>query len=288
MLKNDIENLRTLDIVGVCALLGLVQDEADKKQFIGHGCRISVNGLKWFDHNNNKGGGGAIDLTMHVQHSTFTNAVSFLGNFSGEVVTLSQIAASVKTSHTKKTTIPAVNLDNLPTVTDYLTTKRGLNKDLVKWCIDKGIIYADSRANCVFKYGSNGAELRGTGTRQWRGVYGTIEHGFILPANKAQGVAVCESAIDALSYKQLNKDMIVVSLAGNGNHTVIAQAVSVAIKKAIPVYIATDNDKGGDIAEKLILDYGFSIDFKDFFQSRPYEGFKDWNEYLIKTNWYQT
>ena len=144
------------------------------------------------------------------------------------------------------------------------------------------MIYADSRANCVFRYGANGAELRGIGSVQWRAFYGVKECGFILPAKNAQFIAVLESAIDALSFRQMFKhNSIAVSIAGDGNHKIMNQVIEIAKTKGLIILSAFDNDKGGDIANKALLDcaYRHGVDVR---QRRPQYG-KDYNEQL---HWY--
>ncbi len=269
----DIESLRQLDLTAACSVLGLERDSTDTQQFKTDGFRIDVNGLKWFDHHAQKGGGGAIDLTMHVKKISFISACNYLGSFNGELPAVTHTT----TAPARTTKPPAPNQSNLPAVMAYLTDKRGLNVDLVRWCTENGLIYADSRRNCVFMYGLTGSELRGTGAVQWRSVYGTIERGFILPARNAVGVAVLESAIDALSYRQLHRDVITVSIAGNGNHKVINQAVNIAKAKNLPLISAFDNDKGGDIANKIATDNAALCGVK-VMQDRPIT--KDWNEFL--------
>jgi hypothetical protein len=275
----NIEELRQLDLVAVCSFLGLEPDQNDSKQFKNDSFRINVTGFKWYDHAAQKGGGGAIDLTMHVKNLSFMGACSFLGGVSGELPT----ATPNTTKTPKETTTKPPEADNshLPAVMAYLTDLRGLNADLVRWCFEKGLIYADSRRNCVFRYGTIGAELRGTGAIQWRGVYGVIEQGFILPARAAVGVAVLESAIDALSYRQLHREIITVSIAGNSNHKATNHAVSLAKSKNLPIISAFDSDQGGDIANTILSEYGAKLGV-NVIQDRPTTA-KDWNEALLKS-----
>jgi hypothetical protein len=185
-----------------------------------------------------------------------------------------------KTPKEAATKPPEADNAHLSVVTAYLTDKRGLNADLVSWCITNGLIYADSRRNCVFRYGMIGAELRGTGAVQWRAVYGVIEQGFILPAHAAVGVAVLESAIDALSYRQLHRHTITVSIAGNSNRKAISHAVNLAKSKNLPVLSAFDNDQGGNIANDILNEYGAKLGV-NVIQDRPTA--KDWNEVLLKS-----
>ena len=51
----NIEQLRQLDVTAVCCLLGLEHDPTDTKQFKTDGFRIAVDGLKWFDHEAERG-----------------------------------------------------------------------------------------------------------------------------------------------------------------------------------------------------------------------------------------
>ncbi|MEI6706039.1 MAG: toprim domain-containing protein [Methylococcales bacterium] len=280
-MKANIEQLRQLDLILISSRLGLEQDQNDSKQFKSDSYRISLTGQKWFDHNANIGGGGAIDLTMHIKQITFTNAVNWLTGVDSVVLLQSHNNINKKLAlKQKKSSIPIPNANNLQMVKNYLTSQRGLNADLVQWCITKGLIYADSRSNCVFMYGVRGAELRGTDSIvQWRSIYGTIEHGFILPAQNAQGVALLESAIDALSYRQLHRKIITCSMAGNSNHTVMNQAVFIAKANNLPVLSAFDADKGGDIANTILSQYA-ALNGVKIVQDRPIQG-KDWNDVLL-------
>jgi hypothetical protein len=272
----DIDKLRFIDLPSICALFGLAPDPSDPKQFKNTEFRLCLNGYKWFDHSAGQGGGGAVDLIMHLKHLPFMAACSYLNNASGELSPTIHTAAAT-TRAARATRPPAANNDHLPAVLDYLTIQRGLNVKLIEWCINRGFIYADSRRNCVFMYGEKGAELRGTGSMQWRSIYGTIEHGFILPARNAVGVAVLESAIDALSYRQLHHDVIAVSIAGNSNHRIINQAIGIAKANNLPVLSAFDNDSGGNIADKTLSDCA-AINEVEIMQDRPIK--KDWNEVL--------
>ncbi len=113
----DIERLRQLDLMAVCAVLGLERDSADHKQFKTDGFRVCIDGLKWFDHNAGKGGGGAIDLTMHIKRLSFISAVNYLFSISGELPTVTH--SSTKTPPPRTTRPPAPNQNNLPV--DWIT-----------------------------------------------------------------------------------------------------------------------------------------------------------------------
>lgn len=277
-------HLRDLDVATMCVQLGLTPDPDDQNQYKSDGFRISVSGQKWYDHDAQYGSGGCIDLAMHVHKLSYVRAVALLSNITVNV-SRSGLSLLHKTE-LKKTKVPAtppaIAQHNISVVTDYLTLTRGINAELVRWCVDRGLIYADTRANCCFRYGENAVELRGTGQRQWRAVYGLPIKPFCLPAKNAVGVAVLESAIDALSYRQLHKNTITLSIAGDGNHKLIAWALYAAKKWNLPVISAVDNDKGGDIANKVIVLAAEKIGA--VYQSDRPKNFKDWNNELRGVN----
>lgn len=277
-------NLRDFDVALMCEHLGLKQDPDDANQYKTDGFRISVSGQKWYDHDAQFGSGGCIDLVMHVHNLSYVRAVAFLSNISVNV-SRGELSPLHKTEPKKKkepATPPAIARHNIHVVVDYLVSKRSINSELVHWCVDRDMIYADTRGNCCFRYGDNAVELRGTGTKQWRAVYGLPIKPFVLPAKSAIGVAVLESAIDALSYRQLHKNTITLSIAGDGNHKLIAWALCAAKNWGLPIISAVDNDQGGDIADKIILLSAEKADVV-YLSDRP-KNFKDWNNELRCTN----
>lgn len=271
----DINVLRQFDLKTLCINNGLHLDKDDKTQFKNDVFRIRINGFKWFDHHHGVGGGGAIDLVRHLLKVSYSEACQYLNN--ADPFLYSPTTKTQVNYKNRATTPPESSIQNLSAVIAYLINNRGLNHDLVTWCINAGAIYADYKNNCVFRYGTKGAELRGTGKIQWRSIYGTIEQGFILPAKNAIGVAVLESAIDALSYRQLHKDVITISIAGNSNKTVMNQAGLIAKNRKLPLLSAFDNDQGGSIADKVLNEIALLYE-TIVIQDRPTA--KDWNEQL--------
>ena len=94
-------------------------------------------------------------------------------------------------------------------------------------------------------------------------------------------MALVESAIDALSFRQLHKDMITVSIAGNSNRKIMQQALMIAITKNIDLVSAFDSDKGGDIANNTLQEIANNYK-KIVIQNRPIT--KDWNDQLKNLN----
>ena len=82
-------------------------------------------------------------------------------------------------------------------------------------------------------------------------------------------MAILESAIDALSYRQLNPTITACAIAGNGNGVLIRYALDMALQLGVPVFSSFDSDKGGNDGVNTVI------------QHRPPQSFKDWNEYLL-------
>jgi hypothetical protein len=269
----DAKQARNADLASVCESYGLTRDKADKAQFIGIGHRITINNYAWFDHSAGIGGGGAIDLAMHLYRCNYAQALNVL-NMSNVTATQRQ-PMPVKAYQQP----PKIAPENLPTVINYLTTKRGINRVIVDWCINRGMIYADYHKNCVFRYGAGACEMRGTGAVQWRSSRGEFKTGFFVPAREALGVALCESTIDALSYRQLHPRHCVMSLGGNSNAHIMQSALDYAIKQRIELISAFDNDKGGAVADTALIELARRSGVY-VVQKRSTLG-KDWNEHLL-------
>jgi len=100
--------------------------------------------------------------------------------------------------------------------------ERELDSVQVEYFYKQGLIYADSHRNVVFWNGAHVAELPGTGEISWLGLaHGSkrlAEGGFGFRAGEGpmERLVLVKSAIDAMSYYQLNGlgSYIVQSTAG--------------------------------------------------------------------------
>lgn len=243
----NIDNLRALPIIPILQAFGLSADPNDPKQFKDDRHRISIDGVKFCDHcchenREVKGsrGGGAIDLVKYLNNCNFVQAVEWLtgGNWQASTPTISQPAKPAQESF-----IPAANPAHLAHVRNYLTQnrKRNLDAKIVDWCIGKGVLFADDFKNCVFLYGT-GAELRGTGNIKWNRCYGQLNQAFFVSGSLLTGkVVFCESAIDALSYRQLNPTVPVFGTAGCQRYTLIKQVLQFAVAQGLTPVCGFDN-----------------------------------------------
>jgi hypothetical protein len=142
------------------------------------------------------------------------------------------------------------------------------------------LIYSDYKANACFKYGA-GVAMRGTGSVGFRANRGTLTECFTLPAKgSCEGVAVLESAIDALSYRQMNPTITACAIAGNGNGTLMRYALDMAAKQGVIVVSAFDSDKGGNEGHSRLI--ALNSGLCAIYEHRPPQGVKDWNDYLNK------
>ena len=116
------------------------------------------------------GGGGAIDLAMHLMDCDFKTALRWLdANFAA-------VPFLEKQRLNSKAFRPPPRCDaGLPIIKEYLCSRRRIPLQAVNALLKSGRLYADSRNNAVFPMlGKNaevvGAELRGTGAAKWRGM----------------------------------------------------------------------------------------------------------------------
>lgn len=270
---HDRTALRNLPLIPILQTFGLEPDAADRKQFKNTGHRISINrdNFKWYDHSASKGGGGAIDLVMHLNGCNFNQAYDWLNG--GSTWLQAEAAKAKPIEPFKESFVPAANTESLAAVRCYLIEQRKLEAVLVDWCIQNGLLYGDDFRNCVFLYGQNGAELRGSGTVKWNRCYGSLDQAFFIPGNKTHGkVVFCESAIDALSYRQLYVGVPVFSVAGCQRYSLIKQVLQFAIKHNITPVCGFDNDDEANKAYQKLCEENPRLVI-----GREVSKTKDWN-----------
>lgn len=240
------------------------------KVFVNDYHRVTITGELWNCHQCDKGGAGSIALVMHVLDLGFIQAKRWLGN---DVLIPMPIQQSKQ-----PTALPLSDKSTLPAVIAYLCDKRGLNRIMVDWCIHRGLIYSDSKRNACFRHGQ-GVAMRGTGSVGFRANRGVLTEPFTIPARfDADGVAILESAIDALSYRQLNPTKTVCAIAGNANGVLMRYVLDLAVRLDVPVFSAFDNDAGGNDGSDRLIKANGGVNV--IIQHRPPSDCKDWNDYL--------
>ncbi|AFZ04645.1 MobV family relaxase [Calothrix sp. PCC 6303] len=156
--KQQADQLRDLPLEDVAWHLGL--DKADKgdNRWKGLGQVININGSKWYDFTAEKGGGGAIDLVMHVAGCNFRSSLAWLCDRFGSEGMLRASRAKVEEQASKIVATEPVPqfvppLEDSPKwlhVKNYLIKARGLPENFVDGLHSKGWLYADEQQNAVF------------------------------------------------------------------------------------------------------------------------------------------
>jgi hypothetical protein len=222
--------VRQIPLEIVLTYRGATRDRYDRAKWYSEQGALSVTGAKFTNWHRSTGGGGAVDLVMHLAGVDCGAAVMWLEQHLGAGYAAARPPAVRSSSNSSKDAsearplrLPAPDHRTLPRVRRYLIHDRCLAVHLLEPLIEAGKVYADQRANAVFLMVAGkanrpiGAELRGTGARRW---YGTApgthkDLGFFwVGAKGSRKIVLCESAIDAISCFQLLGDCICISTSG--------------------------------------------------------------------------
>lgn len=235
---------------------------------------LSVTGPKFINWTCDRGGGGAIDLVMHLHQCGFMAALQWLEQHRADTAWPSAMPPLAR----GPLQLPAPDPQQLGRVQSYLVHQRGLPPALIEPCIDSGLLYADAQANAVFLLLGNearpvGAELRGTTNRPWRGMAPGSQKDlgyFAIGPSDPAAVVLCESAIDAISCLALHPQYRCLSTAGARPHP---RWLTTFLEQDVEMYCGYDADPTGDaMAQTMQLHY------PRVKRLRP--GKKDWNEVL--------
>jgi hypothetical protein len=213
-----VDGLRAIPLSTVLRAAGAEAERHDPAQWRTVQGVLSVNGVRFFNWNQDRGGGGAIDLAMHLRACDFNAAVQWLAQHSPGAGTPPPAAPPSQ----PVLALPPPAPGQLDRVTHYLIEQRRLPEALLRPLLDAGRLYADRRANAVFVLLGKerrpvGAELRGTSATAWRGLAPGSRKDlgyFACGIAHAHELVLCESAIDAISCAALYPDRLCLSTAG--------------------------------------------------------------------------
>ena len=238
---------------------------------------IVVTGTRWFDNKAGLGGGGAIDLVIHLAKVNFSAACRSLAN---EFVPLGSGQTALTfpkswqgSSHPEKKSfeelaaIYAVREDsNWPIARNYLIEQRKISHPLVDELHARGSIYANAHLpspSVVFLHRDQHGKVRGATLRDtkhhsvFRPCLGNKLTSWFAVGNLAEAdrIAAVESPIDALSYYSLSGcrggSLAVVSCAGA---TIPRELMLRAYDRSQAFVIALDNDPAGQRGRQKALD----------------------------------
>ena len=183
--RRQADFVRAIPLEVVLTSWGAVRDRRDKSQWRTPRGPLSVTGTKFYNWHTCQGGGGAIDLVMHLGGWDAKQAIEWLwrhlgGHTTGaEPTTHTKAAAnaasdagstsnstsssrccgaltnqgddsSTRCGRRRQLRLPAPSLANLQRVRRYLIERRGLSATILDSLIDEGKLYADARGNAVF------------------------------------------------------------------------------------------------------------------------------------------
>ena len=281
------DRVRDIPLETVLCFRGAQRDGHDKAKWHTERGPLSVTEPKFTNWQQGHGGGGAIDLVMHLAGVSFRAAVEWLEQHlaagqltAGEATTnCSSPTSSSTPEQTRQLRLPARDDRMLARVYQYLTA-RHLAVLLIEPLLKSGRLYAESRGNAVFLLVAGkanrpvGAELRGTGPRAWRGMApGTRKDQgyFWIGAKGSRELVLCESAIDAISCYQMHSQYICLSTAGVRANPLWLSGL---VKRGYQIYCGFDSDEPGDgCADRMMAIY------PAIKRLRPPA--HDWNEALV-------
>lgn len=272
--------VRKIELVEILKRTGSQQHRYDKAKW--HTCRgvISVAGQKFMNWRQGIGGGGAIDLVIHLKQCHFKTAIWWLcQNFPAPAINISD-CQEIKPIARKKLKLPKKDVYRVSQVINYLRYNRCIPVELINFLVRCGILYCDNRGNAVFLLPGKekkvvGAELRGTNIShlRWRGMaYGSRKDlgCFYVKKKNTTKIVLCESAIDAISHFALHPNCMAVSTSGA---TPNPPWLSIFIHKGFEIFCAFDSDETGDSRANEMISLYPTVK-----RLRPKK--KDWNDVL--------
>lgn len=291
----DVDTLRGIPLSTVMKVFGAEPDPKDPaRNWRTPAGRITVTGEKFHNHDQGKGGGGAIDLAMHLGDMRFKEAIAFLGKEFGNVSTIeqykkeaeTQVKRILDTTKAPKLGIPVPDSSRIEQIFTYLTRKRGISPDIVTENIEKKNIWADSWGNCCFALRDMqgkvvGAELRGTYEKPYHGGRGQKGLFYSGKASEDKTAVFTESAIDALSYQTIMKEqgnnkIVAVGTMGNQKFKMVDTALEM-VRRGYKIVAAYDNDKQGNHLSDILKS---TVEEANGIYKRDCPPNKDWNETL--------
>ena len=257
--------MRSISLEAILVVHGARRDATDKHRWLTERGPISVTGSKFMYWHSRSGGGGAIDLVIHLDGIPFEEAVQWLERqFLGDATAASSPTScdppkvTATESSINSLQLPSSSSIAAPRVVDYLVNRRHLREEIIAALLNRKVLYADQRHNTVFimvRGRANkpvGAELRGT-LSSWRGMApGSSKDAgyFWVGASAAERIVLCESAIDAISCYQLLGSCLCISTAGARSD---APWIPTLLKRGYILYNGFDADQRGNAAAEEML-----------------------------------
>jgi len=261
-IRTRAESLRAIPLTAVLRVWGAQPDPHDRHKWHTAGGVLSVQGAKFMNWNRGLGGGGAIDLVIHLNRSGFREALDWLAGHFPSLPTQTDPCPAPPPFK-----LPPPEPARLARVRHYLLHHRRLVPELIDPLIHNGSLYADARANAVFLLRGQqdtpvGAELRGTTAQSWRGMapgskkdlgcFSIPSVPFPFPKTDAdqRAFVLCESAIDAISCRILHPHLGCLSTAGARPNP---RWLALLLAQGHTVYCGFDIDTTGETMAQAMI-----------------------------------
>lgn len=260
---------------------------------------LKISNGKWMWWSQSVGGYNALDYLTKVKGYSFYEAINQLAE--NDLTTCSVAKSANEVRHIpKQLLLPEFN-DTNDRVIEYLTNQRGIDIDVINYCIDKGIIKESLPYHNVIFIGIDEkkipryASFRSTNSKRILGdcLGSDKTYSFRICDVNDNAIHLFESAIDLLSYATLIKhkgldftEYSLISLAGvyQPKENIYESKVPITLSNYLKKHSNTnkiilhfDNDRAGRLATetfKVILPKDIEV-----VDSPPVYG-KDVNDYL--------
>ncbi len=249
---------------------------------------LIINNGKWCWFSQGIGGKSALDYLIKVKQIPFREAVERLIGYISEPLP----PVKLPEEPPKEFTVPELNSD--PSRAAQYLIGRGIDPEIVQWCIDHKFIYETTKyQNVLFVgYDREGIPRYGAVRSTFGGFKGDVTGSDkriafrLIKAQHPRKVHVFESVPDLLSFATLVKlegknwrKETYLSLAGIGG-TSLPRALEQFLKDypdVTHIYLHLDNDEPGRKAAQRIAEI---LSPKYHIRNRPPPEGKDYNEYL--------
>jgi Plasmid recombination enzyme len=231
------DKLRDLPLGEVAYELGLEPDPQDPHRWIHPKHMINITGAKFFDWEQGKGGGGAIDLVMHVLDCNFRTSIAWLNDRLGEAVMVNAVtyqAKAIAEQESKPEFVPpTIDMENWPNVRRYLNEEKRISQMLIDKLNEAGLVYADDQKNVIFlRQQLDGSEVTGAMLMDTSS-QDNVTHSLVPGSNRSEGYFYFEQG--GQSNDKIQKAVLTSSPIDS-----LSLAVLDGSKAAKVVYIAMD------------------------------------------------
>jgi len=278
-IRKRADRVRPIPLESVLETVGAERDRQDRAKWHTRRGVLSVTGAKFMNWTLAAGGGGAIDLVIHLQSLDFKAAVAWLCHRFPDADPSRRAGRDEEGPPPgRPLSLPRRDAGKILLVVRYLVDERGLPPSVLDPLVERGRIYADPWANAVFLlFGEDekpvGAELRGTGRHPFRGMASGSRKDlgcFSIPRTHPSKIVLCESAIDALSCHCLDPGSLCVSTAGARPDPLWMGSL---LRRGVPVCCGFDADATGDAMACAMIRRHPEV-------TRLRPPLKDWNDVL--------